>query len=315
VAEVASRLSGKSEELSTLSNHAVARLEEVGDALGERAQEAMAISERTAARFKQTGEIMDAKAEEASEKSEKIASRLDTAGDSLKQHMEHLSSTFEAAINRVNALSDLLALRSSEVDGISDRAIGKVQAWDRSVRHTTDELSRAANTVSVQGNELTKTLGRQNLELASASRDAARLTEALKEHHDRIAGEDFLRTATLIQESLQSIAVDITRIMEIAITEDDWKRYTKGDKGVFVRKIVGYRDRSKLPNIKHKYEQDSDFRDYTNRFIAQFDDLLRRAAESDHGGTLGGTFLTADVGKLYMLLCRALERDLPGEGV
>lgn len=100
--------------------------------------------------------------------------------------------------------------------------------------------------------------------------------------------------------------------MEIAITEDDWRRYTKGDKGVFVRKIVGFRDKSKLPAIKQKYEKDSDFRDYTNRFISQFDDLLQRAAESDHGGALGGTFLTADVGKLYMLLCRALERDMPG---
>ena len=36
----------------------------------------------------------------------------------------------------------------------------------------------------------------------------------------------------------------MSRVLETQITEDDWRRFTKGKKGVFVRKMLGFRERA-----------------------------------------------------------------------
>jgi len=214
------------------------------------------------------------------------------------------------ALASINAIGDVLEENSGKAEDLSEMAVSRIENVQRALHRSTDNLSTTAHTVAAHGTALSKTLGKHTAELTSASRDAARLTKALKEHHDNVGAEDFMRTSSLIQESLQSIAVDITRILEISITEDDWKRYTKGDKGIFVRKLVGFRDKNKLPLIKQKFEKDSEFREYIDRFIAQYNNLLSKAAQGDHSGALTATFQTSDVGKLHTLLSKALGREI-----
>jgi hypothetical protein len=60
--------------------------------------------------------------------------------------------------------------------------------------------------------------------------------------------------------------------------------------------------------IKQKFEEDPNFRDYVLRYLNQFETLLAQARECDHQDVLGATFVTADVGKLYLLLSNAVGR-------
>jgi hypothetical protein len=79
---------------------------------------------------------------------------------------------------------------------------------------------------------------------------------------------------------------------------------------VFVRKILGFRERAKLAAIKQRYEDDGTFREYVTRYLGQFNDLLKEARSRDRDGILSTTFLSSDMGKVYMLLSRALGRDI-----
>ena len=108
---------------------------------------------------------------------------------------------------------------------------------------------------------------------------------------------------------LQSLAIDMNRILETELSEDDWQRYSKGEKGLFVRKMLGMRERSRLAAVAQRYREDSEFREYVNRYIAQFEGALGEAKKRDMDGVLATTFLTADVGKVYMLLIRAIGRE------
>jgi hypothetical protein len=98
--------------------------------------------------------------------------------------------------------------------------------------------------------------------------------------------------------------------MEVPITEDDWRRVSRGEKGIFVRKILGFREKSRLAAIGRKYREDGEFREYVGRYLAQFEGLLKESRNGDRDGVLRTTFLSSEMGKVYMILNRALGRDL-----
>jgi hypothetical protein len=68
--------------------------------------------------------------------------------------------------------------------------------------------------------------------------------------------------------------------METQISEADWKRFNRGEKGVFVRKLQGFREKAKLAAINQRRQEDAEFRDYVNRYLAQFGVLLEKAEET-----------------------------------
>ena len=111
-------------------------------------------------------------------------------------------------------------------------------------------------------------------------------------------------------ERLQSVAVDLSRILETEITEEDWRRYNKGEKGVFVRKMLGFREKARLLSIADKYQSDGDFRTYVGRYLSEFARMLEDAKLRDPDGILRATMLSSDLGKVYMILARALGRDV-----
>ena len=64
-----------------------------------------------------------------------------------------------------------------------------------------------------------------------------------------------------------------------------------------------------MRQVIHKmYEHDEIFRKLVSRYIDHFEKLLSEAKENDSENLLGSTFLSADVGKLYMLLGRSVGR-------
>ena len=92
--------------------------------------------------------------------------------------------------------------------------------------------------------------------------------------------------------------------------DGDWKRYVKGDRGVFTRALLGNRQSSTASVIAQKVQRDEEMRRYVMRYFEHFEKLLHDAQEVDPENLLHSTFMTADVGKLYLLLCRALGRDV-----
>jgi hypothetical protein len=169
---------------------------------------------------------------------------------------------------------------------------------------------KASESITTQSQEVAREIDRQTGALRHASRDAASLLETLKARADQVGTEDFLKHAAFVSERLQSLAVDMNRILEASISEEDWRRFNRGEKGIFVRKLLGFREKSKLAAINQKYKEDSEFREYVSRYLDQFGDLLKEARKSDHHDVLATTFLSSEMGKVYMLLARALDRDI-----
>ena len=56
------------------------------------------------------------------------------------------------------------------------------------------------------------------------------------------------------------------------------------------------------------YDDDSDFREHVNRYIHDFEAMLRQILSTRDGHALGVTLLSSNMGKLYVALAQAIER-------
>jgi hypothetical protein len=140
-------------------------------------------------------------------------------------------------------------------------------------------------------------------ETAAAVED--RIEEGRKEQE---AKEGFSRRVALLIESLNSTAIDVTKILSNDVTDSAWAAYLKGDRGVFTRRAVRLLDQSDAREIMTHYDSDPEFRDQVNRYIHDFEAMLRRILADRDSSALGVTILSSDMGKLYVALAQAIER-------
>ena len=64
----------------------------------------------------------------------------------------------------------------------------------------------------------------------------------------------------------------------------------------------------KAEAIHGLYRQDPALRETINRYIRDFESMLRRILADRDGSLLGITILSSDMGKLYVALAQAIER-------
>ena len=108
---------------------------------------------------------------------------------------------------------------------------------------------------------------------------------------------------------LNGAAGDLTRLLEAEVPDADWKRYTNGDRTIFTRNLLKGKQASIVGRITEKLKNDDKMRQYVTRFVDEFDRLVRESEAVDPENLLHSTFMTADVGRLFLLLSRALGRD------
>jgi hypothetical protein len=67
-------------------------------------------------------------------------------------------------------------------------------------------------------------------------------------------------------------------------------------------------DNNDAREIARHYEEEAEFREQVNRYIHDFEAMLRRILADRDGSLLGVTILSSDMGKLYVALAQAIER-------
>lgn len=135
----------------------------------------------------------------------------------------------------------------------------------------------------------------------------ARLEEGDREREEQEA-QNLSRRVALLMESLNSTAIDITKILSNEVTDTAWTAYLKGDRGVFTRRAVKLLSSGEARAVVQHYEEEPEFRTQVNRYIHDFEAMLRPVLADRDGSSLGVTLLSSDMGKLYVALAQAIER-------
>jgi hypothetical protein len=109
-------------------------------------------------------------------------------------------------------------------------------------------------------------------------------------------------------ESLNSLSVDIARAIDHDASVDLWRRYQRGERDVFTRRLYTLKGQQTFDEIKRKYEREPEFRTAVDRYIADFEKLLSDVARTDRDKSVTQSYLTSDTGKVYTMLAHAAGR-------
>ncbi|KQT33816.1 hypothetical protein ASG29_06200 [Sphingomonas sp. Leaf412] len=249
------------------------RADAIGAAVGDAAREADQLSETAAPRL-----------------IEALLRVRETAASAAEHARETLARVIPEAAEALEHASAAAVLRATErgvephIRQIAAAAEDAVTAAARAAARLDQQL---------QGIEATIALVDQRLEEAREDRDDV---------------DSFARRASLLIEALNSASIDLTRTFAPEISDSAWAAYLKGDRGVFTRRAVRLLDGSEQRDVLRLYDDDSTFREQVNRYIHDFEAMLRIILAQRDGSPLGVTLLSSDMGKLYVALAQAIER-------
>jgi hypothetical protein len=122
------------------------------------------------------------------------------------------------------------------------------------------------------------------------------------------AGRADERPARHSIESLDSLAVDIARMIDHDAAAELWDRYKRGERNVFTRKLYTMQGQRAFEEIRRKYRGDREFMQTVDRYIAEFERLLDEVSRDDRGQVVARTYLTSETGKVYTMLAHAAGR-------
>ncbi len=109
-------------------------------------------------------------------------------------------------------------------------------------------------------------------------------------------------------EKLDSLSVDIARMIDHDAAVELWDRYKRGERNVFTRRLYTLQGQQTFDEIRRKYRRDSEFKDTVDRYIDEFERLLGEASKDDRDSMVAKTYLTSETGKVYTMLAHASGR-------
>ncbi|MGQ3285089.1 MAG: kinesin, partial [Bosea sp. (in: a-proteobacteria)] len=109
-------------------------------------------------------------------------------------------------------------------------------------------------------------------------------------------------------ERLDSLSVDIARMIDHDAAVELWDRYKRGERNVFTRRLYTLQGQQTFDEIRRKYRRDAEFKETVDRYIDEFERLLAEAAKDDRDSMVAKTYLTSETGKVYTMLAHASGR-------
>lgn len=229
-----------------------------------------------------------------------------------------------AAPQLVHALARVRESASAAADHARNALAGIAPGAARALEDATGAALQRAVESSV-GRQLAELADATEAAVGAAARASERLTQQMVALADTTAqidaqiadaraeieaadGDSFSRRVSLLIEALNSAAIDIAKAFSAEVADSAWSAYLKGDRGVFTRRAVRLLEPSQIREIARLYDADPSFHDHVNRYIHDFEGMLRHILTLREGSQLGVTLLSSDMGKLYVVLAQAIER-------
>ncbi|HZC38001.1 MAG TPA: hypothetical protein VE221_04925 [Sphingomicrobium sp.] len=223
-----------------------------------------------------------------------------------------------AALVQVKEAAAHAAERAREaIESVIPESAGKLSAetrdaLERVIREGIEDRLREVETVAARAVESARAasdrLTHQMLTLGqSAAALEQHVEDTAKENREKDS-EAFARRVSLLIDSMHSAAIDVGKILSDEIDDKAWDSYIKGNRGVFTRRAVRLLVGGETRAIKAHYDADLEFQRSVNRYIADFETMLRRVVAERDGGMIAVTLMSSDMGKLYAALVQVDRR-------
>ena len=107
---------------------------------------------------------------------------------------------------------------------------------------------------------------------------------------------------------LESLSLDISRLMDRSLAAEMWDRYQRGESKAFTKRLYTPAGQKAFDEVARKYRGDRTFKQTVDRYIAEFERLLDEVARDERGPQVLRGHLTSETGLVYTLLAHAAGR-------
>jgi ABC-type transporter Mla subunit MlaD len=254
--------------------------------------------------LRKAGDMFAIRAGEVAEQMKSSLQISEQYGRELKSQASGISDVTAKTTEQLEKATLALNGKISDIGRTAREAGEKVETIREKLSTETERLLHVSSAALEAAQDASSTFSKQSESLFKASQDASQFVRDLQSGEVRAQREAFLSSAKFIVESLHSLSMDLTRMLDGEIQEKTWKAFKKGDISAFTRRLVELGDALPIERARQKFEKDTEFRTYVLRYTRQFEEMFEQAMDSDHGALLSSTIASSDVAKLYTALCQ-----------
>jgi hypothetical protein len=293
VEAIATSVAGRLEETQKLSTKQAAALD------GALARSQAALADQKTQVEALAGAIASA--------SEGMAALADKAGPQMVEALLRVRETADAAASKASsAIMDVIPAAATKLGAASSEAVqaAVTETVDKQLGRLTDATNMAVRAANDAASALDTQLKALHATSDGLDRRLANSAKALGVQDRELLTK---RSGELI-EMLNSRAIDVSKWLGHDISQTEWTAYLKGDRGIFARRAVKMLGFTDTRAIRKLYRNDADFTEYVNRYVHDFETLLKSVLEARDGSALAVIMLSSDLGKLYVALAQASDR-------
>ena len=236
------------------------------------------------------------------------SAHLVNSGDKLRASISEIAANAERISNDILGSGEVFLKQSNALVAATDDTVAKVNSAMGSLLETSKDFSLNSDNIVKETLRFNETINNQIKELNEQTHKANNTLKNLTTAYQGIQIEGFLKQAGTIIEKLESISIDINRVFNPKDEEDLWKKFYNGDTAVFVRYLAKNMSKSQISAVKKEYEKNEDFRTQVNAYLSEFELLISAAKSHEHSGLLLSVVSGADIGKLYYILAKTLDK-------
>ncbi|MDB5567869.1 MAG: hypothetical protein JWP84_4435, partial [Tardiphaga sp.] len=107
---------------------------------------------------------------------------------------------------------------------------------------------------------------------------------------------------------LESLSLDIGRLMDRSLVAEMWDRYQRGERKAFSKRLYTPAGQKAFDEVSRKYRSDRNFKQTVDRYITEFERLLDEVARDERGPAALRSHLTSETGLVYTLLAHSAGR-------
>jgi hypothetical protein len=229
--------------------------------------------------------------------------------DELRNQATIVANASADSVDKIAGAIGELTNQADEARTIGQKMSQHIEVSRQKLADESDRLATVAHKAVQTAEVAASAFTRQSNTLFKAVQDVALHAEKIRDSQWKTQREAFLSSSKFVIESLYSLSLDVARHLEADLDPRILKAYQRGDVAAFARHLVEIAPSIPADRAQRKFIEDSEFRNYVQRFIRQFEELLEQAQGNDYGDLLASIFTSSDIGKLYRILCEIASRD------
>jgi hypothetical protein len=114
--------------------------------------------------------------------------------------------------------------------------------------------------------------------------------------------------ATSQGNPLETLSLDISRLMDRNLAAEMWDRYQRGENKAFSKRLYTPSGQKTFDEVARKYRSDRNFKQTVDRYITEFERLLDDVARDERGPAMLRSHLISETGLVYTMLAHASGR-------